>query len=66
MRGAATLAKNLAESRDAAMLYKKLATLRTDAPLEEDLDAMKHGGVDRPALEALCAEIGDTSFLERV
>lgn len=66
VRGAATLAKNLAENRDAAMLYKTLATLRIDAPLEQDLDAMKHQGIDRPALEALCAEIGDASFLERV
>ena len=66
VRGAATPAQNLAENREAALLYKKLATLRTDAPLEEDLDALEHRGADRAALEALCAELGDDSFVERV
>ncbi len=66
VRGAASLAENLATRRAEASLYKTLATLRTDAPLDEDLDAMAYRGADRAALETLCAEIGDERFLERV
>lgn len=66
VRGAAGLAKNLRENREAATLYRTLATLRTDVPLAEDLDALEWKGADRAALSALCAEIGDDGFLDRV
>jgi len=66
VRGAATLAKNLREGRDEAMLYRMLATLRTDAPIAESLDDLRWTGPDRPALEALCEEIGERSVLGRV
>ncbi len=58
VRGAASLAKVLREEREDAMLYKKLATLRLDVPLEEDLDDIRWLGPDTEALDALCAELG--------
>ncbi len=65
VRGAKALAENLRERRDAARLYRTLATLRTDVPLPEDLEALRHTGVDRAQLEALCAELGDDGFVAR-
>ncbi|MCA9610911.1 MAG: flap endonuclease, partial [Myxococcales bacterium] len=61
VRGAATLATNLAERHEAAKLYKVLATLREDAPVDEDLDAMEWQGADREALAAIDEEIGDSA-----
>jgi 5'-3' exonuclease len=58
VRGAANLAKVLREDREAAMLYKKLATLRSDVPIAESLDEICWQGPDHKALEALCEELG--------
>jgi 5'-3' exonuclease len=58
LRGADKLAASLRENREAAMLYDTLATLRLDCPIECDLDALAWRGVDQPALEAVCAELG--------
>jgi len=66
VRGAATLARNLGERRDDAMLYRTLATLRTDAPITESLDDLRWRGPDRPALEALCQELGERTLLGRI
>ncbi len=66
VRGGATLAANLREHRDDARLYRTLATLRTDAPIDESLDDMRWRGPDRPALEALCAELGEQTLLDRI
>ncbi len=59
IRGGATLAKNLAEGLDAAKLYKRLATLRLDVPLGEDLDGIEYRGARRDAMAALDAALGD-------
>jgi 5'-3' exonuclease len=66
VRGAARLAASLKENREAAMLYRMLATLREDVPLTEDLEDLRWRGADREALTALCEEIGDPGFTERV
>lgn len=67
VRGAKTLAQNLTAQREDALLYKRLATLRTDVPLPQaKLADLEWRGVDRPALEALCAELGETSLLDRL
>jgi 5'-3' exonuclease len=66
VRGAATLAESLRERRDEARLYKRLATLRRDVPLAETLEDLRWQGADRDALEALCAELGETALLDRV
>jgi 5'-3' exonuclease len=66
VRGAKSLAANLREQRKDAELYKLLATLRTDAPIPESLVQMRWRGADRPRLEKLCEEIGDTRAISRV
>ncbi|MFW6085719.1 MAG: 5'-3' exonuclease [Myxococcota bacterium] len=59
VRGARGLAEALASHRGEALLYKRLATLRTDAPIGETLDDLAWRGPDARALHALCAEIGE-------
>lgn len=66
VRGAKSLAENLRGLRDAAALYKRLATLRTDAPVDEDLEALRWRGANRAGLEDLCAELGDDGLVDRV
>ena len=66
VRGGATLAHNLSEQRDDAVLYRRLATLRTDVPIDESLDDLRWTGPDRPALETLCEELGERTLLDRI
>jgi 5'-3' exonuclease len=65
VRGALRLAKSLSEHRTEALLYRTLATLRTDVPLTESLDELQWTGLNVERLKALCARIGDDvkSFL---
>ena len=58
LRGAAAIAASLEEHREDAVLYRELATLRLDAPLEESLEQMEWQGVRRKDFEELCAELG--------
>jgi len=58
LRGADRLARELREHRAEATLYRTLATLRTDCPIPCDAAALAWRGVDRPALDAICAEVG--------
>ena len=62
---AASLAVSLRDHRDEALLYRKLATLRTDVPLAESLDDLEWRGA-LPRLKELCAELNDESIAERV
>jgi hypothetical protein len=39
---------------------RTLATLRLDCPIECDVDALAWTGVNQPALEAVCEEIGQS------
>ncbi|MEL7371843.1 MAG: 5'-3' exonuclease H3TH domain-containing protein [Myxococcota bacterium] len=66
VRGAATLADNLRQQRQDALLYRELATLRTDVPLKQTLDDLEWRGAHRDALTALTTELGDPKLLERV
>lgn len=67
VRGAKGLAENLRTRREAARLYRVLATLRTDVPLPQtELEELRWRGADRAALEAICAKIGDEGALTRV
>ena len=66
VRGAATLAANLREHRDDAFLYRRLATLRTDAPISESIDDLRWRGPHRGELEALCEELGERQLLSRI
>jgi 5'-3' exonuclease len=54
----------LGERMELALLFKKLATLRTDAPLFNDIDALKWRG-PTPAFTELAGKIGDARLLER-
>jgi 5'-3' exonuclease len=58
VRGAAALSASLEEQREAAALWKRLATLRRDVPLDAEPDALRWRGPDREGLAALCAELG--------
>ena len=64
VRGAKTMAVGLAEGRDKAKLYKALAILRTDVPLDEGLEDLEWRGVRRSAFGAFCEELGLTSLLK--
>jgi 5'-3' exonuclease len=54
----------LGERRDEALLFKELATLRTDAPLFDDVDQLAWGG-PTAAFAALVERIADHRLLER-
>ncbi len=60
------LATSLAERRDEAELYRRLATLRNDVPLAEGLDDLRWRGPRQAELEKLCREIGAEEILDRV
>jgi len=64
VRGAPALAGTLAESREAAYLYRELARLRRDVPLSESLDALRWRGPNQPMLEVLCERLGDARLCE--
>jgi len=57
-RGAVQLAATLAQQRDEAMLYRKLATLIDTVPLDSSLDDLKFRGVPRARFEQWCLELG--------
>ncbi|HUF52857.1 MAG TPA: 5'-3' exonuclease H3TH domain-containing protein [Dehalococcoidia bacterium] len=66
VRGAPALSLSLETHRTEAALYKQLATLCYDVPMPETLDDLRWQGADRQALTALCRDLGDEGFLERV
>jgi len=66
LRGAANLANSLRDYRVEAALYRRLATLRMDVPLAENIEDLRWRGALRAELIKLCGEIGDERFVERV
>jgi 5'-3' exonuclease len=66
VRGRERLAATLCAGRQDALLYRRLATLRTDVPLAERLEDLEWRGARRGELEALCHGIGAPELLERV
>ena len=66
VRGAEALSQNLEAMRDAALLYRRLATLRYDVPLSEELDDLRFVGAPEAQLLPLCEELGELSVLERL
>ena len=62
---AASLADSLAQRREEALLYRKLAMLRTDVPLQEKLSDLKWQGA-YPRLKRMCHELGDERIPERI
>lgn len=65
IRGAARLAATLTERREDALLYRELATLRTDVPLAEDPGALAWQGVPREPFFAFCDEVGAGGLRDR-
>ena len=57
-RGALQLAATLAERRDEALLYRKLATLVDDVAPKVSLEELKFAGVPRARFERWCEELG--------
>ena len=53
------------DGRDRALLFKRLATLRTDAPLFRNVDELEWGG-PTAAFAAWAERIGDARLLDRV
>ena len=60
-----TLVENLRKNFDDALLFRELATLRTDVPLKETLADLKWQGA-YPRLKKFCHELGDERIPERV
>jgi 5'-3' exonuclease len=58
LRGADRLGRTLREQRADADLYRTLATLRVDCPIPCDPASLAWRAVDRPALDAICEEVG--------
>jgi 5'-3' exonuclease len=58
VRGRDPLAASLAAHRREARLYKRLATLRRDVPLDGDLETLRWRGVPRARFERFCTELG--------
>jgi 5'-3' exonuclease len=62
---AARLAESLAQHRADAMLYRQLATLRTDVPIQEKLEDLAwQGAYER--LKEVCHRLGDEGFPKRI
>jgi 5'-3' exonuclease len=65
VRSAAKLAATLRENMADALLFKELATLRRDVPLEESLADLQWLGVPRRKFVDFCDEFGFTQLLDR-
>ncbi len=65
VRGARRLAKNLREQKSDALLYKRLATLRTDANISRRLDDLRWQGVRRADFTSLCDDLGLAGLKDR-
>ena len=65
VRGAPRLAKALNEHREAAALYRRLATLDCDVPLPERLVDLEWHGADREAFDRLAERLGGIAMQPR-
>jgi 5'-3' exonuclease len=63
IRGRALLAHDLAAGRDAALLYRRLATLVDDVPLPDSLEDLRWSGIPRGRFERWCADLGADAML---
>ena len=64
VRGAARLAAVLQENRELAMLFRTLATLRTDVPVFKDVDELRWRG-PTPTFRELAERLGMPGLWER-
>jgi 5'-3' exonuclease len=61
-RGALALAATLAERRQEALLYRRLATLDESAPVSQSLEEIRFRGVPRARFLRWCDELGATTL----
>jgi len=61
-RGALQLAATLAQHKEEALLYRRLATLVDTVPLPQSLADLRHQGVPRARFEAWCDRVGITTL----
>jgi len=66
VRGALNLSAELEARREDALLYRRLATLRTDVPLKETLHDLEWRGPRSAELEAAAQALDDPDLLRRV
>jgi 5'-3' exonuclease len=59
------LAESLRVHQEDVLLYRRLATLRRDVPLQERMADLEWRGA-HPRLKRLCGELGDAKLVERV
>src|ERR1041385_2274454 len=59
------ISENLESHRDDALLFRRLATLREDVPLDEKLNDLEWRGAKR-RLKSLCRDLGVTNLTERI
>jgi 5'-3' exonuclease len=64
VRGALRLATTLAEQREHALLFRELATLRADAPIDTDVDDLRWTGPG-PDFAVWSAQLGTPALYER-
>ncbi len=62
---AASLAESLSQRRAEALLFKELATVRVDVPIQEKLNDLKWQGA-YPRLKKICHELGDERIPGRI
>ncbi len=65
VRGAGKLAATLEAHRDEALLYRSLAVLRRDVPIQESVADLEWKGAHRQEFEALCDELGFDDLASR-
>jgi 5'-3' exonuclease len=65
VRGAARLQATLQTGFDDALLYRELATLATDVPLQESLDDLAWRGAPRSVYEDFCDELGVSTLRDQ-
>jgi hypothetical protein len=64
VRGALRLATTLVEQHEQALLFRRLATLREDAPIGVDVDGLRWTGPS-PTFADWCERMGAPSLHER-
>jgi hypothetical protein len=62
---AASLAQSLTSHWEEALLFRRLATLRYDAPIQERLADLKWQGAD-PGLKQFCLSLGEEKLPARI
>lgn len=65
VRGAERLVEVLSQGMEDALLYRELATLRTDVPIDESVEDLAWGGVPRDRFLEFCDRFGFGSIREK-